>query len=320
MALSKVVCAKALPAELTAEFLPDAEVVQGPADHEWSREELLPRLAEAEVLVSWAFNRIDAELLDHAPRLRLVSLLAMGTDCLDREALAERGIVATHVPGVYAPAVAEVAIGLLLMVSRRLAEAARFVESGGWQRPEPGRFDGPCLRGKTLGLIGLGQIGAGVAAAARGLGMTVVYHDPHRLPVTEEAALGVGYRSFESLLAESDAISLHVPLLPETHHLLDAAAFGKMKPGAFLINTSRGQVVEEQALVAALESGRLAGAGLDVLEHEPTVPAGLRRDNVVILPHMAGGSVESRHEAYVTLLEDVRRFLSGEEPRYVVRS
>lgn len=319
MSGARVVIAKSFPEELVAGMLPGVEVLQGPADHEWARRTLMPRLTEAEALVTWGFTRIDAELLAAAPRLKLVALLAIGVDSFDIEAMRAARVWGTNVPGVFAGAAAEVAVGLMIMVTRRLGEAERYVRAGEWRSAVPGRFDGPCLEGKQLGLIGCGAIGRRVAAAAGALGMVVVYHARDRMPSAEEDRLNVRFRGLEVLLKTSDVVSLHVPLVPGTRHLIDAAALARMKPGAVLINTSRGAVVDEAALSAALRSGHLGGAGLDVFEHEPRVPeALLARDNVVLLPHLAGGSLEARRAAMEVCLRNVRTVLDGGEPKHIV--
>ncbi|MCC7494796.1 MAG: hypothetical protein IT204_20745 [Fimbriimonadaceae bacterium] len=319
MSRPQVVIAKAFPADLVAQWLPDCSIDQGPADCEWSRQELLPRLATADALISWAFNRIDRELLAAGPRLRIVSFLAIGTDNFDRPAMQAAGVWGTHVPGAFAGAAAEVAVGLMLLVLRRLGEAERYVRAERWQAPCPGLFDGPCLEGKRLGLLGCGQIGRRVARAAAGFGMAVSYHDQQRLAAADEQSLGLTWRPFDELLASSQVLSLHVPLTPATRHLIDAAALARLPRGAVLINTSRGPVVDEPALLAALDSGQLGGAGLDVFEFEPRVPAALlARENVALLPHLAGGSSEARRAAQTTCLQQVAAVLAGAAPAYPV--
>lgn len=315
----KVVIAKRFPDDLVAAHLSGCEVVQGPADVEWPRERLIAELADAEILVSWGFNRIDAELLAAGPKLKMVAFLAIGTDNFDKPAMAAAGVWGTNVPGLFAPPAAEIAVGMMIMCLRRMGEAERFLRSGQWTGPIPGRFDSEQVATKQLGLIGCGDIGQRVAKAAVGLGMEVVYHTRHRLSPDLELQLGINYVSFDELLASSDVVSLHVPLNDETRHLMDAAALAKMKPGSVLINTSRGPVVDEPALIAALERGHLAGAGLDVFEAEPRVPEALiAMDNVVLMPHIGGGTKQARRGSQEICLADVRRVLDGQEPLNVV--
>lgn len=319
MARPKVIIAKRFPDDLVAEYLAGCEVVQGPDDVEWPRDRLMAELADADVLVSWGFNRIDAELLAAGPKLKLVAFLAIGTDNFDRPAMAEAGVWGTNVPGLFAPPAAEIAVGLMIMCLRRMGEAERYLRAGRWTGPIPGRFDSEQVATKQLGLIGCGDIGQRVARAAVGLGMSVVYHTRHRLATADEARLGIEYRVFDELLATSDVVSLHVPLKDDTRHMIDAAALAKMKPGSVLINTARGPVVDEPALVAALQSGHLGGAGLDVFEAEPKVPEALiAMDNVVLMPHIGGGTKQARRGSQEICLADVRRVLDGQEPKHIV--
>lgn len=267
--------------------------------------QLAPRLT---AIISHGELAVDEELLDRAPRLRIVASVSSGVDQLDLELMARRGVYATNARAHFAAATADCTLGLMLALLRRLPEGDRFVRSGRWRKFQPGRWDGILLHGKTLGLVGNGSIGRAVAARARAFGMKVIFHQ--RTPVADSS-----YRPLHRLLAEADIVSLHVPLNADSRGLIDDRRLRQMKRGAWLINLSRGQVVDEAALIRALDSGRLGGAALDVFAREPHVPAALRRHaNVVLTPHLGGGTRESRHQAWSACVGDVARVLSGRRP------
>ncbi len=252
--------------------------------------------------------RIDRELLEATPRLRIVANASIGVNNFDGALMRARGVWGTNTPDAFVDATADCALGLLVALARRLGEADRFVRAGRWNRFEPGRWDGVQLRGKTLGVVGYGRIGRAVAARAKAFGLQVVHH-------TRSGSDHPEWRTLDALLAEADFVSLHVPLTAETHRLIDASRLARMKPGARLINLARGPVVDEAALIAALETGRLAGAALDVFEDEPNVPEALRRmDNVLLTPHLGGGSREGRLLAQSICVENVHRVLLGGTP------
>jgi glyoxylate reductase len=248
----------------------------------------------ADGLLCMLTDRIDADLLAACPRLRVVSSCSVGLDHVDLAAAAARGVVVGHTPGVLVDTTAELAFGLLLAAARRLAEADRFVRAGGWTPErtwEPDLLLGRDLAGATLGVIGLGAIGQAVARRAGAFGMRVLGWTRSGRQVD-----GVEPRPLDALLAESDFVSIHVALAPETRGLLDAQALGRMRPGAILVNTARGGIVDEVALVQALRSGRLGGAALDVYEHEPLDPVSPLLDlpNVILTPHIGSASVATR--------------------------
>lgn len=280
-----------------------------------SRDEVLAAVAEATAIVVFADLRVDDELLDAAPRLKIVANVARGFDNFDLDALERRGVYATNVPDAFTVPTAESALGLLLMTMRNLARGDRFVRAGSWTLFEPGRWDGQTLEGKTLGLVGYGKIGQAVAHRAAAFGMTIVFHQ--RTPGDQDT-----YRwlPLDELLAISDVVSLHTPATPETRHLINEDTLARMKSGSVLINTARGSVVDEAALAAALERGHLAGAGLDVTECEPAVhPSLLALDNVVITPHLGGGTVESRQAARACAIANVAAVLAGQPPLNPIR-
>lgn len=243
---------------------------------------LLRRLvAEADGWIA-GLERIDRELLEHAPRLRVIARYGVGVDAVDLEAAAERGIVVTNTPGANAGAVAELVIGLMLALARRIPHADRCVRRGGWPR-----VAGVALEGKVLGLVGFGAIGREVARRAIGLGCRVRACDPFP-DASAAAALGVELTAEEEVVATADFVSLHAPVLAETRRMVDAAFLARMKPGAFLVNAARGELIDEAALADALRAGHVAGAGLDALAVEPP-PAGFglaELENVVLTPHI----------------------------------
>jgi glyoxylate reductase len=249
-------------------------------------------------------------MLDEAVHLKIVAQVARGYDNIDPIDLARRGIWATNVPDAFTVPTAEVAIGLLLMVARHLERGAATVRRGEWSTVVPGEWDGFSLAGKALGIVGYGQIGQAVAARARAFGMRVAYTQRRRVTDSPDA-----YLPLDDLLARCDVVSLHAPLTAETHHLLNADRLARVKPGAVLINTGRGGLVDQEALIAALERGQLRGAGLDVVEDEPVVPERLRlMPNVVITPHLAGSTVESHAAAQDLAMSNVIAVLRGERP------
>lgn len=261
------------------------------------RDELLRRVAGVDGLLSLLTDQVDDELLDAAgPQLKVVSNFAVGFDNVDVSACTGRGIPVGNTPGVLTETTADLAFALLMAVARRLTEGYDYVRSDRWLTWGPMLLMGSDIHGATLGIVGFGRIGREMAKRGRGFGMRVLYHDVQRASPEDEAALNAESADLETLLAESDYISLHTNLSPETHHMLDAAAFRLMKRGAVVINTSRGPVIDHEALAAALRSGHLGGAGLDVTDPEP-----MRADhpllsspNCLVVPHIASASHATR--------------------------
>jgi glyoxylate reductase len=260
------------------------------------REDLLRLVAGAEAVVTLLQDRVDAELLEAAgPQLRCVANVAVGYDNVDVAAAARHGVAVTNTPGVLDDATADLTMALILAATRRLAEGDRLVRSGAAWSWGMSFMLGSSLRGKVLGIIGLGGIGSRVAERARAFGMEIAYHSRSTAPAEVVAALAAERLPLEQLLEGADVLSLHCPLTPETHHLINAAALARMDPGAVLVNAARGPIVDEQALAEALAAGRIAAAGLDVYEREPRVePSLLELDNVVLTPHLGSATVETR--------------------------
>jgi glyoxylate reductase len=278
-----------------------------------SEAELAAELPGVDALICLVDDSVTAAAIQAAERLKIIASYAVGVNQIDRSAAAARGIFVTHTPNVLTDATADLTLALLLALSRRIVEGDRLVRAGGFAGWAPDLLLGRDLKGKVFGIVGPGRIGKAVARRARAFGMTVIAagrssrdeNDPDDPPRV----------SFDELLRRSDVISLHVPLTEETRHLFDAATFARMKPGSLLLNTSRGAVVDEVALTRALDTGILAGAGLDVYENEPAVtPALLDDDRVVLMPHAGSATVETRHEMARMVVEDVRRVLAGEKP------
>jgi glyoxylate reductase len=260
------------------------------------REDLLALVADADAILTLLHDRVDAELLDAAgPRLRCVANAAVGYDNVDLAAARERGVVVTNTPGVLDDATADFTLALLLAATRRVVEGDRLIRAGqpwGWGMDF---MLGSDLRGKLLGIVGLGGIGRKVAERARAFGMRIAYRSRRPAPAEVETALEAERMPLERLLAEADVLSLHCPLTPETRHLIGAAELAAMKPSAVLVNAARGPVVDEAALARALAAGEIAAAGLDVFEHEPRVEPGLLElENVVLSPHLGSATVETR--------------------------
>ena len=278
-------------------------------------EALAAALVRSDAVMTMVVDRITPAMLAAAPRLRIVANMAVGYDNVDPAAAAEAGVWVTNTPGVLAETTADLAFALLLAAARRVVEADRDTRAGGWKTWSPTAFLGTDLFGATLGIVGLGEIGEAVARRARGFRMRILYHSRTRKPALE-ADLGLEFRDLHSLLADSDFVSLHTPLTPQTRHLLGPAAFAAMKPGAILVNTARGGIVDQDALVEALRSGSLGGAALDVTDPEP-LP--LRHPlysfpNVIITPHIGSASRATRARMAEMAAANILAVLAGSEP------
>jgi glyoxylate reductase len=279
-----------------------------------SREEFLRRVKDKEGLVCLLTEKINGEMLRVAPKLRIAANVAVGYDNIDLAACTRRGVVAANTPGVLDETTADFAWTLLMAVARRLGEGEQLARGGMWKGWNLDQLCGADVWGKTLGVVGFGRIGRAVARRASGFQMKVIYTDAVRAPAEVEKTLNAEYREMNALLAEADFVSVHVPLLPETRGLFDAPRFFRMKPTAFLINTSRGPVVDEAALVHALETRKIAGAALDVYENEPFIHPGLKRPNVVLAPHIASASIETRTKMACMAAQNVVALFRGQRP------
>jgi glyoxylate reductase len=265
-----------------------------------------------DVLSPASSPRVDASLLEAFPHVRLIASYGVGTDHIDLSAVSRHGVTVTNTAGVVEAPTAELTMGLMIGLLRRLREGDAIIRGGGWKQPGVDSMLGQGLAGSRLGIIGLGGIGREVARLAHAFGMNVFYTQRHRLDASVESQLGVGYLEFSELLATADVVSLHCPLTPETHHLIDANALDRMRQGAFLINASRGPVVDEAALAHALKARSIAGAALDVYEREPEVTTDLLTlDNVFLSPHLGTSTRTAREEMSRVLVEQIEAFAEG---------
>ncbi|MGH9728300.1 MAG: 2-hydroxyacid dehydrogenase [Candidatus Acidiferrales bacterium] len=279
------------------------------------RDELLRRVAGKDALICLLTEKVNDELLDRAPNLRIAATVSVGYDNIDVAACTRRKIIATHTPGVLDDTTADFAFALLMVIARRIVEGDVWMRSGTWPGWNLDQLCGGDISGKTLGIIGFGRIGRAVAKRAQGFDMRILYTDAMRASPDIERDLHAEYVDRDRLLAAADFVSVHVPLLPETRRLINAETLLKMKPGSYLINTSRGPVVDEAALVAALEAKKIAGAALDVFENEPKAhPALLARKDVILTPHIASASVETRTKMAVIAAENVIALFDGRRP------
>ncbi|MEM4246306.1 MAG: D-glycerate dehydrogenase [Candidatus Bathyarchaeia archaeon] len=279
------------------------------------KDTLIRELSTADAVIADGLTRFDKEVLDASPRLKIIARYGVGYDNVDVSAATSKGIYVTFTPGVLSDAVAELTIGLMICLARKIPAAIDYVRSGSWKdglHPFPLGYD---LCAKTLGIVGLGRIGEEVAMRANAFKMRLLYHDRVRKPDLEEA-YGIVFVTLEEVLKRSDVVTLHLPLSPETERLIGMRELRMMKRTAYLINTSRGGVVDQQALTQAVKEGTIAGAALDVLETEP-IPLNdpIRNlDNVIIVPHIGSATVETRNRMALTAAEDVIRVLKGEKP------
>lgn len=300
-----VVLTAEFPAIATSLLSPHFDVIAHPTEHDRSEDDVATLLAEADAAIVLLSDPVTRHVLESNPNLRIVSNFAVGYNNIDLTAARELGVTVTNTPGVLTEATADLTLALILATTRRIVESDAELRASGRCEWEPLAFLGASLQGKRLGIIGMGRIGNAVAARARAFGMEVI-------GVRRGDAL-------DELLATSDIVSLHVPLSQETHHLIGAAALAKMKRDAYLINTSRGPLVDEDALCDALERGTIRGAGLDVYEHEPRVNGRLlKMKNVVLLPHIGSATEEARNAMARIAATNVLLFLGGAEPLHRV--
>ena len=286
-------------------------------DHEMGRDALIAAMQDCDVLVPTVTDRIDAGMIAAAgDRLGLIANFGAGIDHIDLAGARERGIIVTNTPGVFTDDTADLAMALIISVVRRFAEGVRTLHTGQWRGWGPAGLLGHRLRGKRLAILGMGRIGQAVAHRARVFGLEIVYHNRKPLPEAIENMLSATFEpDLDRLISGADILSLHCPASPETHHVLDAGRIAAMKPGAFLVNTARGDLVDEEALIAALAEGRLGGAGLDVYSHEPRVdPRLLALPNVVAMPHLGSATFEGREASGELVIANIRFWADGHRP------
>jgi lactate dehydrogenase-like 2-hydroxyacid dehydrogenase len=319
MAKPKVVITRKIPAEAEERARSLFDVELNTNDTPLGATGLARAMCEADGLLPCVADRISAELLaTPGRRVKIVANYGVGYNNIDVAAAKENGVVVTNTPDVLTEDTADLALTLMLATARRIGEGERELRSGRWSGWRPTHMLATQVHGKTLGLIGIGRIGRAVARRAHlGFGMRIIYHDPYPLSEAETAALGAERKeSIEAVLRESDFVSLHCPATPETKHLMNASRFAQMRKGSILINTARGDVVNESDLIAALRAGTISGAGLDVFEKEPTVPAELTSmENVVLLPHLGSATTETRVAMGMRAIDNLEAFFGGTAPR-----
>jgi lactate dehydrogenase-like 2-hydroxyacid dehydrogenase len=291
------------------------------SDDGLTADELARRLHGKQAVVSQLTDKFTAGVIDSLDGVRVIANVAVGYDNIDVPAATRRGILVTNTPDVLTDTTADFAFALLLAAARRVVEGHHYVHSGEWTKWRIDLLVGQDVHHRTMGIFGMGRIGQAVARRAAGFSMRILYHDLQRAAQSVEKSLGLEFVSAEQLLRDSDFVSLHVPLLPETRRLIGAAQLRLMKPGAILVNTSRGPVVDEAALADALQQRVIAGAGLDVFEREPEVhPLLLKLENVVLAPHIASASVDTRRKMSMMAAENAAAALEGRRPPHLVNA
>lgn len=298
---------------MTALF--DARLSRG--DARMTTDELVAAVAACDVLVPTVTDVIDADLIARAgPRLRLIANFGAGVNHIDLTAARARDIIVTNTPGVLTEDTADMTMALIVSVPRRLAEGEKLVRSGEWKGWSPGGMLGHRIGGKALGIVGMGRIGQAVARRARAFGLSIHYHNRRRLPRSIEDELGATWHpDLDEMLAIADIVTIHTPLNADSRDLIDRRRIGLMRPHVYLINASRGGIVDEEAMVDALEGGRLAGAGLDVWRHEPRIdPRLLALPNVVMIPHMGSATLEGRVASGEKVIANIRMWADGHRP------
>jgi glyoxylate reductase len=279
------------------------------------KNKLMAAVKHCDILISLLHDTVDLDVLAANPDLKAVSSMNITQDRIDLAAATARGIPVTNIPAIVTDATADIGFGLLLAVARNIALGDKMFRAGLYPGSQSSHLAGAAVTGKTLGLVGFGRIGQAMARRGRGFDMTILYADPRRLPADEEAKLGVSYRSFEDLLGASDFVSLHPQLSPETRHLMSDRQFALMKPSAFIINTSRGPVIDEAALIHALKEQKIGGAGLDVYEREPEVsPELLQMPNVVLTPHLGSAVLPLRESMAHVVVDNTIALIEGRPP------
>ena len=313
----QVVVTRRLPDVIETRMMELFDVRLNLEDQPMTQAELLQAVEEADVLVPTVTDRIDAAVLSHAgANLKLIASFGTGVDHIDLKTARQRGINVTNTPGVLTEDTADMTMALILAVPRRLAEGERLVRSGDWHGWGPTSMLGHRIWGKRLGIIGMGRIGQAVARRAKGFGLSVHYHNRRRVHSDIEAELEATYwESLDQMLSRMDIISVNCPHTPATYHLLSARRLKLLQPQAYIVNTSRGEVIDENALTRMLSAGELAGAGLDVFEHEPAInPKLLKLDNVVLLPHMGSATIEGRIAMGEKVIINIKTFADNHTP------
>jgi len=312
-----VVVTRKLPEVIETRMMELFDTRLNESDASWTKAELIEAVQTAEILVPTVTDRLTSSVLAHAnPNLRLIANYGTGVDHIDVEAAYARGITVTNTPGVLTDDTADMTMALILAVARRLVEGERLARSGEWGGWRPTSMLGHRITGKRLGILGMGRIGTAVARRARGFGLAIHYHNRRRAPAELENELeATHWESLDQMVARMDIISINCPHTPATFHLLSARRLKLMRPDAIIVNTSRGEVIDEAALTRMLRQKEIAGAGLDVFEHEPAINPRLRElDNVVLLPHMGSATIEGRIDMGEKVVINIKTFVDGHRP------
>jgi glyoxylate reductase len=312
-----VVVTRKLPEVIETRMMELFDTRLNDSDTPLTKAALIEAVKSAEILVPTVTDRLDSSVLAHAnPKLGLIASYGTGVDHIDVEAAYARGITVTNTPGVLTEDTADMTMALILAVARRLVEGERLARSGEWPGWSPTSMLGHRITGKRLGILGMGRIGSAVARRARGFGIAIHYHNRRRVPEALETELEATYwESLDQMLARMDIISVNCPHTPATFHLLSARRLALLRPTAIIVNTSRGEVIDEAALTRMLRNRQLAGAGLDVFEHEPAINPKLRElDNVVLLPHMGSATIEGRIDMGEKVVINIKTFVDGHRP------
>ena len=316
-----VIITRKLPAPVEARMAELFTVRVNADDKPMTRNELTDAMAQADVLVPTVTDKIDAAMIEQAgPRLKLIASYSNGVDHVDVEAARKRGIIVTNTPNVLNEDTADMAMALILAVPRRMIEGARELTIGAqWAGWSPNAMVGRRLRGKSLGIVGMGRIGTAVARRAKAFGLSIHYHNRHRIDERTETELAAKYwESLDQMLAHMDIISVNCPSTPATYHLLSARRLELMQPSAFIVNTARGDIIDENAMIRLVEQNRLAGAGLDVFEHEPEINPALiklaEKGRVVLLPHMGSATIEARIDMGERVIINIKTMVDGHRP------
>lgn len=313
MKKQKVYVTRRLPEKALNMIAAECDLEVNPHDRVLTRAELEEAIKGIDGLLCLLTDRIDGALLDLNPNLKVVANYAVGFDNIDVDACTKRGVPVSNTPGVLTDTTADLAWALIMSITRRIVEGDKFTRAGKFKGWGPMMLLGGDVYGKTIGIVGMGNIGKAVARRASGFDMQILYHDAHPVGKEEEQNLGLRYKKLDELIREADFVSLHVPLTPDTKHLIGEKELNMMKETAYLINTARGPVVDEKALVKALQDKVIAGAGLDVFENEPELTPGLDKlDNVIIVPHIASASVETRTKMAVMAVENILARFKGD--------
>ncbi|WP_156358287.1 2-hydroxyacid dehydrogenase [Sphingobium sp. Leaf26] len=313
----RVIVTRRLPPNVEARMAELFDTSFNVGDVAMNRADLARAMAQCDVLVPCISDPIDASLIEGAPeRLQLIASFGSGVDHIDLTAARKKGIIVTNTPGVLTEDTADMTMALILSVPRRLAEGEKLVRTGEWRGWSPSGMLGHRIGGKKLGIIGMGRIGRAVARRARAFGLSIAYHNRHRLPFEVEQELEAEWHGdLDALLGASDIVSIHCPLNADSRGMIDGRRVGLMSAHAYLINTSRAEITDEQALIAALDEGRIAGAGFDVYTHEPAVdPRLLALSNVVLLPHMGSATFEGRDATGARVIANIRTWVDGHRP------